>query len=267
MPAVFFLVSMSASVVGAICGIGGGVIIKPFLDMLGLAGVAEASFLSGVTVLAMSSYSVSKSMKARDGLLEMAITTPLAVGAIVGGVVGKSLFSLVRAAYGNPAMAGIFQSACLLALVLGTLAYTLFAGRIQTLRLRGWGIGLCIGLVLGFFSSFLGIGGGPMNLVVLAYFYSMEVKTAAQNSLYIILFSQAANLLWTIIRGDVPEFSVLALVVMVAGGICGGVLGRRINAHISSHTVDRLFQILLFVIMAICVFNIRQFAVAAGYLQ
>lgn len=32
--AVFFLVSFLASIVGAICGIGGGVIIKPVLDML-----------------------------------------------------------------------------------------------------------------------------------------------------------------------------------------------------------------------------------------
>ena len=266
MPVLFFLVSLCASVIGAICGIGGGVIIKPFLDMLNLAGVAEASFLSGATVLAMSSYSVVKSVRARDGLLEMAVTTPLAVGAVVGGITGKSVFSAVRAATGHPATAGIFQSACLLALVLGTLAYTLYADRIRTLRMRGWGIGLSIGLALGFFSSFLGIGGGPMNLVVLAYFYSMEVKTAAQNSLYIILFSQAANLLWTIIQGDVPTFDRLALAVMVAGGICGGVAGRRINARISSRAVDRLFQVLLFVIMAICIFNIRQFAVMAGHL-
>ncbi|MEI3183290.1 MAG: sulfite exporter TauE/SafE family protein [Lachnospiraceae bacterium] len=38
-------------------------------------------------------------------------------------------------------------------------------------------------------SSFLGIGGGPINLVVLLYFFSMDTKAAAQNSLYIILFS------------------------------------------------------------------------------
>ena len=34
--AVFFLVSLLASTVGAICGIGGGVIIKPVLDLFHL---------------------------------------------------------------------------------------------------------------------------------------------------------------------------------------------------------------------------------------
>ena len=34
--AIFILVSFGASIIGAICGIGGGVIIKPTLDAFGL---------------------------------------------------------------------------------------------------------------------------------------------------------------------------------------------------------------------------------------
>ena len=43
----FFVVSLAASVVGAICGIGGGVIIKPTLDVFGWASASTISFLSG----------------------------------------------------------------------------------------------------------------------------------------------------------------------------------------------------------------------------
>ena len=60
----FFLVSLFASVAGAICGIGGGVIIKPVLDVLHLETVATISFLSGCTVLSMSCYSVGRAMLA-----------------------------------------------------------------------------------------------------------------------------------------------------------------------------------------------------------
>ena len=49
-----FLVSFLASVAGAVCGIGGGVIIKPLFDLCQLADVSAASFLSGCTVLCMS---------------------------------------------------------------------------------------------------------------------------------------------------------------------------------------------------------------------
>ena len=39
----FFVVSFFASIVGAICGIGGGVIIKPVLDMLQLRSVDKVA--------------------------------------------------------------------------------------------------------------------------------------------------------------------------------------------------------------------------------
>ena len=58
-------IAFGASIVGAICGIGGGVIIKPLLDAFGIASVAEISFLSGCTVLSMSCYSVVKALAAK----------------------------------------------------------------------------------------------------------------------------------------------------------------------------------------------------------
>ena len=44
---IFAMVSFLASVAGAICGIGGGVLIKPILDTFGVLSVASISFLSG----------------------------------------------------------------------------------------------------------------------------------------------------------------------------------------------------------------------------
>ena len=49
-----FAVCFCSCIVGAICGIGGGVMIKPALDALGIMDVATISFLSGCTVLSMS---------------------------------------------------------------------------------------------------------------------------------------------------------------------------------------------------------------------
>ena len=44
-------ICLAASTVGAICGIGGGVIIKPVLDAMQIMTVQQVSFLSGCTVL------------------------------------------------------------------------------------------------------------------------------------------------------------------------------------------------------------------------
>ena len=58
MYALFFIISFGASIIGAICGIGGGVIIKPVLDASGALLPGTINFLSGCTVLAMTCYSV-----------------------------------------------------------------------------------------------------------------------------------------------------------------------------------------------------------------
>ncbi|MCI6886162.1 MAG: sulfite exporter TauE/SafE family protein [Lachnospiraceae bacterium] len=255
----FWLISFGASIAGAICGIGGGVIIKPTLDAFGVLSVSTISFLSGCTVLAMTCYSVIKGKLSGESLIDMRTGTPLAVGAAIGGVVGKTMFQTLSNLFADKDMVGAVQAACLLLITLGTLIYTLKKDSIPTMKVTHPAVCVAIGLVLGVFSSFLGIGGGPINLVVLFFFFSMDTKTAAQNSLYIILFSQITSLMNSLITRTVPDFSIWLLVIMTAGGILGGMSGRKINRRMESCMVDKLFIALMVVIMGINVYNIYQF--------
>lgn len=109
MSMVAFLVSFLASTAGAICGIGGGVIIKPVLDLFQMASVSTISFLSGCTVLSMSLYSVGRAAASRDSVVDFKTGTPLALGAALGGVLGKQLFTAVKEAASNPNMVGGVQ--------------------------------------------------------------------------------------------------------------------------------------------------------------
>lgn len=252
---IFFLVSLLASTAGAICGIGGGVVIKPVLDMLRLESVATISFLSGCTVLSMSCYSVSRSLLAGERRVSLRTGTPLAIGAAVGGLLGNQLFSAVKALFEDPNTVGSVQAACLAVITVATLLYTLNKGRVHTHSVKNPAVCVGIGLALGVMSSFLGIGGGPINLMVLYYFFSMDTKTAAANSLYVILFSQAASLLSTLATQTVPDFRWEHLIVMVAGGIGGGVIGRALNKKMDDRMVERLFVVLMAAIIGISVYN------------
>ena len=251
----FLIVSFFSSIVGAICGIGGGVIIKPVLDMLGMGSATTISFLSGCTVLSMSAYSVGKGMLAREKSVDMSTGTPLAIGAALGGMAGKQLFSFLKSLFANPQTVGAVQAAALAVITVLTLLYTLNKEKISTKQIKNPVLCALIGLVLGVLSSFLGIGGGPINLVVLYYFFSMETKVAAANSLYIILFSQAASLIATLVTRSVPEFAPMSLVLMVCGGIGGGILGRVINKKIDSKAVEKLFVCLIGLIIFISIYN------------
>lgn len=259
MELLFYAISFCASVIGVICGIGGGVIIKPVLDAFGVLSVSAISFLSGCTVLSMSCYSIVKSKINKESVIDMSISTYLGVGAVVGGIAGKQAFQIVKAAFDNADTVGAVQAIVLAAVTFGTLIYTIFKKKIHTLKLTSKMVCILIGLLLGIMSSFLGIGGGPINLVVLYYFFSMETKVAAQNSLYIILLSQISSLLMTILTHTVPAVSPVLLIGMILCGIFGSAVGRGINSKISSDVVDKLFMGLMCVIIGICFYNMYRF--------
>lgn len=252
-------IAFGASIVGAICGIGGGVIIKPLLDAFGIASVAEISFLSGCTVLSMSCYSVVKALAAKESLVKFQTGTPLAIGAAIGGILGKNLFSMLRAMAAQPERVGGYQAVCLAIVTAATLVYTLNKKKIKTMQVKNPLVCVAVGLTLGIMSSFLGIGGGPINLVVLYFFFSMETKEAAQNSLYIILISQITSLLTSIVTASVPQFHISWLIVMVLGGIGGGMVGRKLNKKLNTEMVDKLFAVLILVIIGISCYNACRF--------
>lgn len=256
---IFFLVSFAASIVGAICGIGGGVLIKPLLDAFGALSVSTISFLSGCTVLSMSCYSVFKAKMSKESLVDAKTGTPLAIGAAVGGVAGKMMFQSIASMFADQNRVGAVQAFCLMIITFGTLIYTIKKDSIKTHQVTNAAACVLIGIVLGICSSFLGIGGGPINLVVLFFFFSMDTKTAAQNSLYIILFSQITSLINTLVTRTVPTFSFVLLILMVGGGILGGMAGRSINKKMDTNMVNKLFIGLMVIIIFINIYNIYQF--------
>ena len=249
-----FAVCLAASTVGGVCGIGGGVVIKPVLDAIGVMSVSAVSFLSGLTVLSMAVINVYKSRKSSE--LDMRRSLPLGVGAAIGGVTGKQLFEMVKQAAGNDKLVGALQAIVLGLMVLGTLIYVRNKAKICTKNVQNAAAGAGIGFALGLCSSFLGIGGGPMNLAVLYYFYSMTTKQAAINSILIILVSQIASLLMSIVKGSIPAFDPMMLIVMVAAGVLGGSVSSKLHKRLSTETTDKLFAALLVVIILICCYNL-----------
>lgn len=261
MEIIFLLVSFLSSVIGAICGIGGGIIIKPVLDATGVMEVDKISFLSGCTVLSMAIISVLKSLTSRDKVIELKQGTASAAGAAIGGVAGKILFQCIYVMCPNKEQVGAIQAAILLIITIATLAYSLSENKIQTHSIKKLWVCIIIGFLLGIISSFLGIGGGPINLVVLAFFFSMDTKISAANSLYIILFSQAASLINSLAGNNIPKVNVRILLLMVMGGVTGGIIGTKINRKISNKCVGKLFIALMIIIVFICIYNILKFTV------
>lgn len=254
-----FLICLIASTVGAIAGFGGGVIIKPVFDLLGLMPVATVSFMSSCTVLAMSVSSLLRTRKS-PVKLDLHTSTPLAIGAAVGGLVGKWLFELVRQGFPSQNTLGSLQSACLTLTNIFVFIYICKKAALPSLRVKNAPATLLIGMALGIISSFLGIGGGPINVAALFFFFSMDAKTAARNSIYVIMFSQTASLISSIAGGNVPNFAWSDLLLMVSGGVGGALLGAAISHLINTRCVEILLRILILVVSCISLYNTIRFA-------
>ena len=259
MSLLIFFICLCASTVGGICGIGGGVIIKPVIDAMGVMDVSSISFLSGLTVLSMSAVNMLR--QRGSGLVEVRTGSLLAVGAVLGGVGGNALFQLLRQAVQQDRLVGMVQAVVLAAVTLLTLVYSAaLRDRLPSYQVSNPAAVVGIGLFMGVMSSFLGIGGGPINLAILFFAFSMDTKKAAANSLYIIMCSQAASFLTSCVQRTIPDVKLLYLAAMVSGGVLGGLIGSGVNKKISSAATDRLFAALLCVIILICCYNAWHFA-------
>lgn len=251
---IYFLICLGASVLGAISGIGGGVIIKPVMDAIGTLNVSTISFLSGCTVLAMTTMTLYRNRNS-EIKVDKRKGTCLAIGAAVGGILGKQLFDMVKTLSGDPNMAGSVQSFVLAAITVGVLIFTLQKAKIKPFKVENTVVSISIGFALGTLSSFLGIGGGPINLAVLYLFFGMDSKTAALNSIYIIFFSQATSVIQTLLMGGVPEFEWPIFFMMIAGGLVGGTVGPIVSKKLSLKGVDKIYICMVIGIILISLYN------------
>jgi uncharacterized membrane protein YfcA len=270
----FFCIAFIPSIIGAVSGIGGGIIIKPALDAaapaLGAPGPAEINFLSGCTVLTMSAVSLLRSLAGRHkggAVLEGRRGTALAAGAALGGLCGRLVFAWIAAPSQNSAAAadniiagrhGVsrVQSFILILLTLAVLLYTLKKERIAQKKLKNLPACALLGLFLGMTSAFLGIGGGPINIMIIAYCFSMDAKTTALHSLYVIFLSQLASLILTAAAGAIPPVGIPFLLAAAAGGAGGGLTGSLFAGKLSGRQTDRLFMAVLVGVVFLCAWNL-----------
>jgi uncharacterized membrane protein YfcA len=249
------------SLIGALSGIGGGIIIKPALDAVYPGGPGEANFLSGCTVLAMALVSLIQ-RRLGGSRLEDRRGIALAAGAGAGGLAGRLIFSLALSGGGEGRALRMIQSALIIIL---TLAVWTSMNR----RGRGEGgsrntesrlVSVALGFALGLLSSFLGIGGGPMNILVLSSFLGMDTRTAGHYSLLTVFISQLASLGQSLCTGTVPGLPVPALAVMAAGGVLGGLAGSRLLRKLDDRRVELIFRGVLALVILLSGYNLLRFA-------
>ncbi len=251
----YFLIAIISTTIGAMTGVGGGVIMKPMLDILGHYDSLTISTLSSITVLSMAIAAFTKQLIARSKI-DMSVVFPLALGSILGGVVGQKTLSYISSIIPNIKHITVVQNIILAVLIIVILLYAINRAKIKSHHLHGILVSAGVGMSLGIMSSFLAIGGGPINVVAFVYLFSYDLKKATQSSIITILFAQIANVSSIGLLHGFGHQDLSMLPVMIIGAISGGLIGSRLVAGLSEKGVAYAFNILQMVVFSICILNI-----------
>lgn len=253
--AIYFLLALFATTVGSLTGMGGGVIIKPLMDVLGDYNVQTIGIVSSITVFSMALVSVAKQIKAKAEI-PFKTAVPLAAGSVAGGFFGESLLDFIVEALKADSVVTVIQNIVLAVLILCVFIYIKNKSKIKGKELNGIFVSLGVGIFLGICSSFLGIGGGPINVALIIYLFSVSTKTATVCSLITILFAQISKLTTAALTTGFSEFDLSVAPVMVTGAILGGFIGAELNRKCSEKTVEKAFNGVQILVLSITVFNI-----------
>ena len=166
--AIYSAVILVATTLGAFVGLGGGVIIKPILDFIGAEPRMQVDFLSAMAVFTMSVVSTLRYMKKKVDFRKDIILF-ISVGSIAGGWLGSKAMDLLSSLIPQERVRCV-QAFVLAALLLAVCYYV--SKERRSFHVKNNAAILLVGLMLGFFASFLGIGGGPINVAVLTLFFS-----------------------------------------------------------------------------------------------
>ena len=251
----YFLIAIGATTVGSLTGMGGGVIIKPLMDVLNGFDVQTIGVISSITVFSMSVVSIGKQILAK-AKIPYAIAVPLAVGSVVGGYVGQWMLRAIVGQLSAQALVTVVQNILLSILILCVYLYMRNKENIPGRNLSGIPVSLGSGCFLGICSSFLGIGGGPINVALIIYLYGVPTKTATICSLMTILFAQISKLVTVAATTGFGVYDLSVAPVMAVGAIAGGFIGAALNKKFSEQSVERAFNAVQLLVLAIALFNI-----------
>ena len=254
--AALFATSVAAGAVGAILGLGGGILLIPILTLFYGVDLHYAMGASIVSVIATSSgaaaaYLRTRLSNVRVGLfLALATVSGALVGAGLAGVVPvRALQLLLGLALGYSAFATMRQLRVelpespepdRLALRFGLEGTYYDAPLDREVKYRATRVrqGFAAMFGAGLLSGLLGIGSGAFKVLAMDYFMRLPMKVSTATSNFMIGVTSAATAGVYFARGDIHP--LLATPVAV-GVLAGAVLGTRLMARMRNTTVRKAF--------------------------
>lgn len=251
-----FAVSLLAGVIGALAGVGGGILVVPALTMLFGVDIRLAIGASIVSVIATSSGAAAAYV--RDGMTDMRVGMFLELATTVGAVCGALLAAVVAPAALYVLLGVVLLFSALQQVVrLGEELPPIADPPPLAARLRLVGaypdarlgrevpyaaqrvpLGFALMAGAGVVSGLLGIGSGALKVLAMDGAMRLPMKVSSATSNFMIGVTAAASAGIYLSRGDVDP-TIAAPVAL--GVLAGATAGARILPRLSNRSVRLVF--------------------------
>lgn len=253
--ALVFAGCVAAGLLGALTGLGGGIIVIPMLTLLLGVDIRYAAGAALISVIATSSGAASSYV--RDGYSNLRVGMFLEVATTTGAVLGALLTTLIH----TSTIAVIFGAVLLFSAAISFRRhrepdpkeppdpiatrlrldsdYPAATGRV---RYHVHGVPPAFGLmfVAGTLSGLLGIGSGAVKVLALDWAMRLPFKVSTTTSNFMIGVTAAASAGVYLNRGYIDP--ALAMPVML-GVLIGALLGARLLVRVHSGALRIIFAI------------------------
>jgi uncharacterized membrane protein YfcA len=253
------LVGLAAGFLGALVGLGGGIIIVPLLLFMsgGLLGVLTPQMAVGTSLFTLVFTGLSSALAyLKQGNVDYRSAFLFLIGIAPGSLVGGWANQFLQVDAFNIFFGILMVFFSFLLMIRGNLkpkekkqsgvarTYIDHDGKEHT---YGYGIGfaLSISFAVGFLSSLFGIGGGALMVPVMLLVFHFPPHLAVGTSMLLICLSAIIGSVTHIVSGNVIWIYALAL---IPGGWLGAKAGAYVNARMKSTTLVLALRIMLIVV-------------------
>lgn len=251
----YFLISIVATLLGSMTGAGGGVIMQPVISLMNQYGAATISILISFTLIGMGIVNVGGHIYKKTKI-DFRFAALMVLGAVPGGVIGGDILDYIIANVGSNEKVKSIQNIILLIVMVISVIYMNNRDKIKGHHFKKPVVIVSLAFALGVISSFLDIGGGPLNVSVMIFFFSIAAKDSAIYSVILIIFAQCAKMVSFFITNGFNGYNLHVMPYMIIGGILGGYFGAALNKKLSEKTIVNIFNIIQVVVIITCLLNV-----------
>ena len=230
-------VGAGAGVVSGLFGVGGGIVLVPYLVLV--RGWEQKRAQATALVMVAMAATAGLIPYARSGLVVWGAAAAILIGGLIGAVVGSAIVARVRSWVLQIAFAVLLVAA---ALRLVTAPVPEGAGEPTGMSPGLAAAYLASGIAMGILSALFGIGGGILLVPLLVAVFGYDQRVAAGTSLAVM---GLIALMGAVRQGRRGQTDWRAGALLGVGGAVGGVLGAFLAQVLPLTVLTWLFALLL----------------------